>query len=218
MNHKIEADSITFHNGQRNILSDIYIGCKTGQVNALLGRNGVGKTCLFNIIYGILKAESKSVRIDNKFLANPYLHSDIITFLPQNNFIPKSQSAKKVFTDFGIHFSELEKDLPELVPLYNLPLVQLSVGQLRLFEIYLIIKSRSYFSLLDEPFSYLSPLHIQQVKSLIVSERKNKGFLITDHMYNEILDISNDVYVLVNGKTHLAKGLADIENYGYISR
>ena len=82
-------------------------------------------------------------------------------------------------------------------------------------ELYLIVKSKSNFAILDEPFSHLSPVQVDQVKELIVDEKRNKGFLITDHMYHHITDISDSLYLLVNGKVHLTSSKVDIENLGY---
>jgi len=42
MTHRLEADSIFLHFGERKILSDIYIKCETGKITGLLGRNGTG--------------------------------------------------------------------------------------------------------------------------------------------------------------------------------
>jgi ABC-type lipopolysaccharide export system ATPase subunit len=49
----------------------------------------------------------------------------------------------------------------------------------------------------------------------MVEEKSNKGFLITDHLYRHILDVSDKFYVLTEGKTHLADTLGDIERLGY---
>lgn len=67
MIHTLEADGIMLEFGERRILQNIYLQCKTGEVVGILGRNGQGKSCLMNIIYGKLKPLSKSVRIDKKY-------------------------------------------------------------------------------------------------------------------------------------------------------
>lgn len=91
----------------------------------------------------------------------------------------------------------------------------LSGGQRRLIEVYLIIKSKSQFSMLDEPFSHLMPLHIETINELLELEKSKKGFLITDHMFHFVTKISNAVYVLTEGRTQLIKDLTDIEKLGY---
>ncbi|MFW1401528.1 hypothetical protein ACEV76_24570, partial [Vibrio parahaemolyticus] len=79
-----------------------------------------------------------------------------------------------------------------------------------------IAKSTTRFILLDEPFTQLSPLQIEKLKILLHEEKENKGILVTDHMYQHILDISDSLYILSNGRTHLTKNISDIEQYGYL--
>jgi ABC-type lipopolysaccharide export system ATPase subunit len=69
--------------------------------------------------------------------------------------------------------------------------------------------------MLDEPFTHLNPLQIAKVQTLLLNEKENKGLLITDHMFRHITTISNDLYVLNNGKTYLTKDISDIESLGY---
>jgi ABC-type lipopolysaccharide export system ATPase subunit len=69
--------------------------------------------------------------------------------------------------------------------------------------------------MLDEPFTHLSPLQIEKIKELLLEEKENKGLLITDHMYRQVLDVCDNLYVLSNGKMHLTKSFADIETLGY---
>ena len=85
-----------------------------------------------------------------------------------------------------------------------------------MINIYIIARSPSQFILLDEPFSHLSPLQIEKVRSLLTEEKQNKGILITDHLYRDILDISDRLYVLSDGRTRPAKGTEDLETFGYI--
>jgi ABC-type lipopolysaccharide export system ATPase subunit len=69
--------------------------------------------------------------------------------------------------------------------------------------------------MLDEPFTHLSPLQIEKAKELLIEEKQNKGLLITDHLYRQVLDICDNLYVLSNGQVHLTKSQSDIERLGY---
>lgn len=215
MIHKLEADSIQLQFGDRAILSSIYLKCETGKITGLLGRNGQGKSCLMKIIYGTLTCE-KSVRIDSRAQAETFKRPGLLLFLPQFNFIPKSLSLKRVFQDFALDFRSFAEKFPEFLSRYTSPIGSLSGGDHRLMELYLIIKARSLFAMLDEPFTHLSPLQIEIVKELLLEEKTNKGFLITDHMYRQVLDVCDNLYVLANGKTHLTKSHTDLETLGYV--
>lgn len=69
--------------------------------------------------------------------------------------------------------------------------------------------------MLDEPFTHLNPIQIEKAKELMLEEKKHKGLLITDHMYQHIIDVSDNLYVLSNGKTHLTKSIDEVERLGY---
>ena len=215
MIHKLEADSIMLSFGLRKILSDIYIKCETGKITGLLGRNGQGKTCLMNIINGSLQTESKSVRFDDKTIVKAFQKPELLLYLPQFNFIPKWLTLKRVFIDFRLDFSDLIKVFPEFNLKYSSAIKNLSGGQRRLIEVYVIIKSKTQFIMLDEPFTHIMPLHIDKIKEILIEEKQTKGILVTDHIYKQIIDISDSLYILTNGKTHLTKSINDIERLGY---
>lgn len=214
MTHTLEADSIQLQFDDRRILSDIYLKCETGKITGLLGRNGQGKSCLMQIIYGRLKCE-KSVRFDNASQSEAFKRPDLLHYLPQFNFIPKALTLKRIFQDFEVDYSSFENQFPEFKTKYNLSINSLSGGEHRLVELYVIVKSKSLFAMLDEPFTHLNPVQIEKVQDLLLEEKTNKGLLITDHMYGHITQICDNLYVLTNGKTYLTKSIQEIETLGY---
>lgn len=216
MIHKLEIDSVILEFGSRKLLSDVYLKCETGKITGLIGRNGIGKTSLFNIIYGTLAPKYKSIRLNEQSIQIPYKEPDLIKYLPQYNFIPKQLTSKRIFSDFNLDFSLFEKLFTDFKTKYNSPIYELSGGQRRLIEVYIIIKCTSKFVLLDEPFSHLTPLLIETIKELIMEEKKNKGFLITDHLYNHIVDINDDLYLLTGQKIHLIRNMQEIALLEYI--
>lgn len=215
MTHTFEADGIILDFGTRRILSNIYFKCETGKITGILGRNGQGKTCLMNVVYGNLNAVSKSIRFDNLSIFQAFKRPDLLTYLPQFNFIPSFLSLKRIFTDFDLNYNEFAILFPEFKSKSDFVIRNLSGGQRRLIEVYVIIKSKSKFSMLDEPFSHLMPLQIEKIKEIMHNERKTKGFLITDHMFRQVIDICDSLYVLTDGKSHLTNNITDIERLGY---
>ncbi|MBL7934224.1 MAG: ATP-binding cassette domain-containing protein [Bacteroidia bacterium] len=215
--HKLEIDSVVLEFDLRKVLSDIYLKCETGKITGLLGRNGQGKTCLMNIINGSLEPQHKSVRFDSLVNHNPLKTPKLLLYLPQFNFIPEQLTLKRIFQDFELEFSDFEKTFPEINTSYKSSIKYLSGGYRRIIEVYIIIKSKSQFALLDEPFSHIMPLHIEKIKELLIEEKQHKGILITDHLYQHITSISDSLYVLENGKTHLTKHHSDLKRLGYIN-
>ena len=212
--HTLEVNSIQLEFDGRRILSDIYIKCETGKITGLLGRNGQGKSCLMKIMYGDLKCE-KSVRFDNVSYHEAFKRPDLLLYLPQFNFIPKALTLRRIFKDFDLDYSTFVKPFPEFIKKYKSTIRSLSGGEQRLIELYIVVKSKSQFAMLDEPFTHLSPIQIEKAKNLLLSEKENKGLLITDHMYRHITSICDNLYLLADGKTHLVKSIEDIETHGY---
>lgn len=215
MNHKLEIDSIQFEFNGRKILSDIYLQCETGKITGLLGKNGEGKSCLMNIIYGSLRCE-KSVRFDNISTTQAFKQPNLLMYLPQFNFIPKTLSLQRIFQDFGLDYNKFQNTFSEFIIVdKKTSISNLSGGERRLIELYVIVKSATQFVMLDEPFTHLNPLQIEKVKELLKEEKANKGLLITDHMYRHVVDVYDNLYVLTKGKTFFAKNIVDIETLGY---
>lgn len=204
MSNTLEVDSVVVQFRNHRVLSDVFLKCQTGEVVGLLGLNGSGKSTLLKVMIGEVGTNNKSIRI-NGVSSYDYLKNGKIRFLPQHNFIPKSLSVKKAFSFFESDFDDFTKFFPELSHIYNAKLVNLSGGERRLVEIYLVLTSPSLFCLLDEPFSHIMPVHIEKIKELIVREKTNKGLVIVDHLYNYILDESDRLYLILSGKTHLPR-------------
>ncbi len=218
MNHSLEVDSIILEFGTKRVLQDIYLKNATGEITGILGRNGCGKTCLMNIIYGELKIIDKSIRVDGKTIFDGYRNPEILRYLPQVHFIPKSLTLKRIFRDFNLSFSRFIEYFPEFEKYYHSKLRKLSSGEKRIVEIYSIVASKTMFCMLDEPFSQVMPVHVESIKSIINKEKENKGIIITDHLYEHIIDVCEQVYVIVNGKTYLTKDKSDLVKLGYINK
>ena len=66
-------------------------------------------------------------------------------------------------------------------------------------------------------FEHIAPLHVVTLKALIRAEKRNKGILLTDHMYRHVTDVADRLYVLANGQTYLTQDAEDLVRYGYLN-
>lgn len=215
MTNILEIDSVVLEFGNQKVLQNVYLKCETGNITGLLGRNGTGKSCLMKILFGELIPNDKSMRINNKPIYSTYRSPKDIRYLPQARFAPSSLTVKRILSDFGLNFEDLISIFPEFEKLYKSKLVNLSGGERRIFEIYVVLVSKTKFCMLDEPFSQIMPIHVSSIKKLILREKENKGIIITDHMYRHIIEICDDLYVINDGQTYLTKSVEDIEKLGY---
>ncbi len=213
----LEIDNIELYFKEKRILYGIYLKAETGKVTGILGSNGSGKSCLLNIIFGNLRPKYKLIRIDNKPITKPLFQTKLATYLPQHNFIPKGLKLKMVFDLFKVSWSDFINDFDAFSIYMNSKFNTLSGGERRLIETYIILKRDSNIVLLDEPFSHLAPLHIEKIKAIISEEKQNKAILITDHMYRQIVDVSDAIYFLKGGHSKRINDLKALEDYKYLS-
>lgn len=217
MSHKLEVDSVIKFLNNNLILSDIYFCCETSDIISIFGRNGSGKSTLFKIIFGTLNSENKSVMINNEKLNYFTFSKNNINYLPQNTFIPKYFSVKKSIsyflkeTDYKV-FCEDEI----IKSIITKKISNLSFGELRYLEVKLVLCSKSKFSILDEPFQGLSPILINKIKDLIRDTRKYKGIIITDHNYIDVLEITNKIYLLKDGRIVKLQNPEELIKNGYL--
>ncbi len=66
MSDILEIDSVIKSFDVKQILTDIYLKCQTGDIIGILGRNGTGKSTLLKILFGTLKAENSFIKINGK--------------------------------------------------------------------------------------------------------------------------------------------------------
>lgn len=215
MKHSLEISGCRLFFDERMILSDIYLKMETGNIVGLLGDNGCGKSCLLRGIFGALPYEN-SVCMDGVSIFKAYQQPQLVRYLPQHHFIPKSLTLKRIFHDFSIDYPAFAELFPEFQDREKVRIDHLSSGMHRLVEIYVILKSETQFILLDEPFTHISPIQMSMIENIITSEVVNKGFLITDHMYRRIQKICRPIYLLSDGKTHLVNENDDLRRLGYL--
>ena len=211
-----EIDNVELYFKNKRILNGIYLKAETGQVTAVLGRNGCGKSSLLNIVFGNLKPKYMLIRLDNKPLLKPLYTTGFAKYLPQYNFVPTGMKLSRVFKLFDLDWDLFIKNF-EVFSIYEKAKFKvLSGGERRLVETYIVLKTASQIVILDEPFSHLSPLHIERIKKLIAEEKKQKAIIISDHMYQHIIDASDTIYLLKNGTTKKIKNLIELETYNYL--
>ena len=76
--------------------------------------------------------------------------------------------------------------------------------------------SKTKFCILDEPFSQIMPLHTEILKKLILREKQHKGIIITDHLYKDLINVCDYIYVLKGGKSYLTNRLHELQILEYI--
>lgn len=204
--------------GKQKILNNLYLTLQTGEIKAVFGRNGCGKSTMLKILFGTQKADTIQLSINNA----PVQQKDIIplqhiAYLPQESFLPKGMKVRdiipmyykgdlqdKIFYAEGIH------------KITNTKTGNLSMGELRYFELLLVGNLNHPFLMLDEPFAMVEPLHKQKIKEFLIDLKAKKGILITDHYYNDVLSISTNNLVLKDGTFITVTDETKLKELGYL--
>lgn len=207
---------------KRPVIRDVSIDLRRGEVVALLGPNGSGKTTCFYSIAGLVMPEGGQVLIDGKDVTTLPMYRRArlgIGYLPQEVSIFRGLSVEGnilavleiVIRDRRKRSERLEELLSEfsVTHLRHTPALALSGGERRRVEIARCLAADPKYLLLDEPFAGVDPIAVGEIRHL-VQDLKSRGIgvLITDHNVRETLEIVDRAYILHDGKV-LMSGTTD---------
>ena len=212
---ELYIDSVNHSFGELKVLNSVYLTCKIGEVVGLLGRNGSGKSTLLKIIFGSIDPHFKHLKIDGKFTKKGYSTAQV-SYLPQGYFIPSYLKILDLVNLYVNRYKEQILNIDVFKLNLNEQIGNLSGGNRRLIEALLIIYSDAKYILLDEPFSQLAPLVGEEIKFHIQKFVSEKGFIITDHYYSKILEISSRVILIHNGCNYKINEQDDLRLHGYL--
>lgn len=212
---ELYIDSVNHRYVDREVLNSVFLNCKVGEVVGLLGRNGSGKSTLLKVIFGEIKPCFMHLKVDGNFTKNAYL-SGQVAYLSQGFFIPQYLK----INDLVNLYTNKYKDRLLTVDVVKANLTEkignLSGGNRRFVEALLLIYSDAKYLLLDEPFSQLAPIIADELKNHITRFSNEKGFIITDHYYRQILEISTRIVLINNGCNYAIKSEDDLILNGYL--
>ena len=207
---------------KRPVIRDVSLRLDRGEVVALLGPNGSGKTTCFYCIAGLVFPEAGQVVIDgNDVTPLPmYRRARLgIGYLPQEVSIFRGLSVEDnilavleiVEPDRHSRNERLEELLGDfsITHLRRAPALALSGGERRRVEIARCLAANPKYLLLDEPFAGVDPIAVGEIRHLVADLKgRGIGVLITDHNVRETLEIVDRAYILHDGRV-LMSGTTD---------
>ena len=216
MNKSIKIDSVFLDFGPNKVLRGVSLEFHKNQVTGILGRNGCGKSCLLKTITGRLSPQSKHIQYDERKLENLYKIKGLINYLPQHEFHPHSLPLFKLLDFYGIDRDYFLDEYRFLEKCINSKFSMISGGERRIIEVLIILEAKSEYTILDEPFSHVMPKYIDLIKDRINKLKSDKGILLTDHQYENVLEVSDNIYLLSQGIIREVEEIEDLKVYGYI--
>ena len=214
--HELVVDSVIVRFGEKTVVSGGYITARTGKVTGLLGRNGAGKSCMFRALMGGLKVDYVQVHIDGIPIDLDKIGLKI-KYLPQGRMIPDGLTLRDAFRLYGVDFWTFALQFPKYSGKYHTRLWEMSGGEARLAELYLVLMSDAQFCILDEPFSQIDPVHVEAVQRMIRERSADLGVIVTDHLYEALSTVADNLFVLADGYTAPVETRDDLVRYGYLS-
>ena len=214
MNNTLFVKNLAKKFGARQVVQDVSLDVKSGEIIGLLGPNGAGKTTCFYMITGLVHCQHGCILLNNQNITTLSMHKRSwlgLSYLPQE----KSIFRKMTVGENILSVLELQKNLTKskrykrmesLLDEFNLSHLRdanapsLSGGECRRVELARALATNPKFLLLDEPFAGIDPISISDIKNMIRQlKEQNIGVLITDHNVRETLNICDRAYVMHSG-------------------
>ena len=206
------------------VIRDFSMELQRGEVVALLGPNGSGKTTTFYAIAGLVTPEGGSVILDGTDVTTlpMYRRAQMgIGYLPQEMSIFRGLSVQDnilaileiVEPDRHKQRERLEELLSEfsIEHMRRAPALALSGGERRRVEIARALAANPNYLLLDEPFAGVDPISVGDIRHLVGDLKKRGiGVLITDHNVRETLEIVDRAYILHDGQVLMSGTPQDV--------
>jgi len=206
------------------VIRDFSMEVQRGEVVALLGPNGSGKTTTFYAVAGLVTPEGGTVLLDGADVtALPmYRRAQMgIGYLPQEMSIFRGLSVQDnilsileiVEPDRHKRRERLEELLSEfsIEHMRRAPALALSGGERRRVEIARSLAANPKYLLLDEPFAGVDPISVGDIRHLVADLKKRGiGVLITDHNVRETLEIVDRAYILHDGQVLMSGTPQDV--------
>jgi lipopolysaccharide export system ATP-binding protein len=207
---------------KRRVVNDVSIQVKQGEIVGLLGPNGAGKTTTFYMIIGFIKPENGKILLDHEDITllpmyerarqgigylsqEPSIfrklsvEQNIMAILQMQKIPKREREERKKLLLKELDISHLAKNKA----------YTLSGGERRRVEITRALATQPKFMLLDEPFSGIDPIAVEDIQKIIYRlKEKNLGILITDHNVRETLSITDRAYIMCEGEI-LKSGTAE---------
>jgi len=198
----------------RAVVSEVALHVKPGEIVGLLGPNGAGKTTTFYMILGLVRPDSGRIFFQGKDITRlpVYLRARMgLGFLAQEPSVFRKLTVREnvmaILETLDIPVKERRERLQSLLEELDMAKLSeqraytLSGGERRKLEITRALASKPSMIMLDEPFSGVDPLAVNDIQEIIGGlKERGLGILITDHNVRETLAVVDRAYLLYEGR------------------
>ncbi len=224
--HLLEIKGLSKSYDGRQVVKDVDMLVKRGEIVGLLGPNGAGKTTTFYMVVGIVPPQRGSITFDNYNITSLSIHERVrygIGYLAQEASVFRKLTVEEnimaILETLPVGRSERSRRLKILLEELNIAHLAkskaytLSGGERRRLEITRALVTNPSFILLDEPFSGIDPIVVNEAQEIIKElKAKGLGILLTDHNVRETLSITDRAYLIAEGSILISGSAQDLIN------
>jgi lipopolysaccharide export system ATP-binding protein len=224
--HLLEIKDLSKSYDGREVVKGVDMVVKRGEIVGLLGPNGAGKTTTFYMVVGIIPANRGQIIFDNYDITSLPIHERAhygIGYLSQEPSIFRKLTVEEnilsILETLPIGRTERKRRLEGLLEELNISYLAknraytLSGGERRRLEITRALVTNPSFILLDEPFSGIDPIVVNEAQEIIKElKEKGLGILLTDHNVRETLSITDRAYLIAEGRILISGTAEDLIN------
>lgn len=222
--HLLEIKELRKSYDGREVVKGVDILVKRGEIVGLLGPNGAGKTTTFYMVVGVIPPNKGRIVFDNYDITSLPIHKRArygMGYLSQEPSIFRKLTVREnimaILETLPINKQERKRRLEGLLEELNIAHLSknkaytLSGGERRRLEITRALVTNPSFILLDEPFSGIDPIVVNEAQEIIKGLReKGLGILLTDHNVRETLSITDRAYLIAEGKILISGTAKDL--------
>ncbi len=202
--------------GRRQVVKGVDFEVEPGEVVGLLGPNGAGKTTSFRMTIGLISADGGTVNFNGQDISRLAMYQRAragLGYLPQEQSVFKQLSVEDnlmaiLETRPGMDRRARKRRQDELLEQFGLLHIRktkgnrVSGGERRRVEIARCLVMEPKLIMLDEPFAAVDPKTVNEIQDAIrnLADQHNIGILLTDHSFENVLDVSDRSYVIHEGR------------------
>ena len=208
--------------GKKEVVNGVSLELRKGEIVGLLGPNGAGKTTTFYMITGMIRPNAGQVYLEKDNITSLPMYKRArlgIGYLSQEPSVFRRLSVednlKLILQTMNLSRKEVSLRIEQYLDDLSITHIrkrkgyQLSGGERRRTEICRSLLTEPDFMLLDEPFSGIDPIAVEEIQNIVIDLKKRGiGVLITDHNVHETLSITDRAYLLFEGKIFI-EGTSD---------
>lgn len=209
VDNMLEVKNISKKIKGKNVIDNVSMSAQPGEITVLIGENGAGKTTMFRLILQLLIPDKGQITFSNEDVRE----IGNVGYLPEEHGLYPALEVEEQLVYLGrlkgLSKLEAKEEIDNLLneigaeKYRHAKLNSLSKGNQQKVQIVNALLGNPYLLILDEVFSGLDPLNVENIKKILIREKqKGKTLIISSHMLNHIQVIADKVYLLKKGRIY----------------